>query len=367
MLATLGPAALADAATVSAKPGGLGAALTAAGSGGTVQLTAGTYADRVTVPAFTSDVKVVAAPGAAPILRNVVLQGGRNLHLEGLRIQGIRVTGTDDLTIANSEMTASGAWFFFTDGLELVGNRIHDAYDGVVIDDATDWTFARNECWAVPVATRPSHGDCLQTARTARFAITDNVFRDMPAKEHVDAIEITDGNTDGLIARNVFRNVRGLIMGPGTQFPTRMQTRMTIVNNLFARTRSFSIQIQRLQDSKVLHNTAPDAGMVSIAGASYRNVVVGNIIRAFKVDVTRVKTVLALEDHNILSTVPSGYRRGPHSLTGTATFVNPTAFDYHLKAGSKGIGAGSSAWVPADDLLGVRRVGADLGALEFPG
>jgi hypothetical protein len=312
-------------------------------------------------------VTVTPAAGATPLLRNVILRGGSHLRLDGVRIQGIRVFDTDDVTIAGSEFTASGAWFEHTDRLTLTGNRMHDAYDGFVVDDAVDLTFSRNECWAVPIASRASHGDCLQTARTTRFAITDNVFRDQPAKPHVDAIEITAANTDGLIARNVFRSVRGVVMAAGSSTPEAMQTRITVVNNLFARTRDFAFVAQRLKDSRLIHNTAPDGGYVSISGASSGNAMVGNIFKTLKLDVSRVKTVLPIEDFNLLTTVPSGYRRGLHSLTGTATFVNPAAGDYHLKAGSKGIAAGSLDWMPVDDLLGAIRETPDLGALEFPG
>ena len=67
-----------------------------------------------------------------------------------------------------------------------------------------------------------------------------NVFRDQPIKPHVDAIEAVCGNTDGMIAYNRFSNVRGLVVTPGDNTPGVPQDRFTIVNNLFAKTRTFA-------------------------------------------------------------------------------------------------------------------------------
>jgi hypothetical protein len=352
------------ATTVSVRPGGLRAALAAARPGDVLQLRAGTYTETVTVPAFSGDVTLTPYPGEKPVVASLTLTGGSHLVLRDLRLRSLRGTQVADLRVTGGELTTGGAFFTGTDRLQVTGLRIHDAYDGLVVQRAKDFAIRRNECFNVPVVTRAAGGDCLQMVTTSRFEITDNVFRDQPSKPHTDAVEILDNNSDGLIARNQFRNVRGIVLTPGNQ-PLRDQWRITVESNLFARTRTFAFNGVRMHDSVFAYNTAVDGGYVQFGGASSGNVVVGNIMSRFQVDVTRQRTYVPVEDYNLIASVPAGYRRGAHDLTGTATFRNAAAGDYRLAPGSLGIGVGCTAHLPALDCAGTARTRADLGAYAF--
>ena len=363
-LSALALAPTADAAVRTAKPGGITAALRTSAPGDVVQLRAGTYRDAVTVPAFAGDVTLEAFPGETPTLTSLTLTGGSHLRLRGLVLRALRATGTTDLTVEGGEVIAGGAFFQATHRLTVTGVRVHDANDGLVVQKANDFTISHNECFNVPLPSRAEGGDCLQMVTTNRFQITDNLFRDQPSKPHTDAIEILDNNADGLIARNTFRNVRGIVMTPGNQ-PLRDQWRMTVVNNLFARTRTFAFNGVRMHDSRFANNTAADGGYVQFGGASSGNAVVNNIMSRFQVDVTRQRTYVPVEDYNLIGSAPAGTKFGAHDLIGSATFRDPAQFDYRLAAGSKGIGAGDAAYLPADDLLGAPRTQPDLGAYGF--
>ena len=358
-------AASAPAATLQATPGRIGAVLRTAQPGDVVQLRAGTYRDDVTVPAFTGDVTIRACPGEKPILVTPTFTGGRHLRLQGLDLRGIVVRDTDDLTVTESTITVGGAMFYGTDRLTVSANTAHDAWDGFVFNDAMDVTFTDNQCWSIPTASRASGGDCVQLARTHRFTILRNVFRDQPIKPHVDAVEAICGNTDGLIAYNRFSNVRGIVVTPGDNTPGVPQDRFTIVNNLFAKTRTFAFNGVVMRDSKFLHNTGPDGGYVQIGGVSSRWVVAGNIMRQFLVDPARAAQWITTEDYNLMASVRAGYRKGGHSTIGAATFVNAAAGDYRLAPGSTGIGAGTLSWMPSDDLYGTVRTLPDLGAIAY--
>ena len=107
------------------------------------------------------------------------------------------------------------------------------------------------------------------------------------------------------------------------------------------------------------------SSVVQFGGASSGNAVVNNIMSRFQVDVTRQRAYVPVEDYNLIGSAPAGTRFGAHDLIGSATFRNPAQFDYRLAAGSKGIGAGDAAYLPADDLLGAPRTQPDLGAYGF--
>jgi hypothetical protein len=354
----------ASATSVPVRPGGLRAALAAARPGDVLQLRTGSYNESIAVPAFSADVTLTPFPGEKPVLTSLTLTGGSHLALRDLAIRSLVATRVADLSVTGGELTTGGAFFTATDRLKVTGVRIHDAFDGLVVRGAKDFAIRRNECFNVPVATRAAGGDCLQMVTTSRFQITDNVFRDQPDKPHTDAIEILDNNADGVIARNRFQNVRGLVLTPGSQ-PLRDQWRITVESNLFARTRTFAFNGVRMHDSVFAYNTAVDGGFVQFGGASSGNVVVGNIMSRFQVDVTRQRTYVPVEDYNLIASVPAGYRRGAHDLSGTARFRNPAAFDYRLAPGSPGIAAGCLAHLPALDCAGVPRTRADLGAYAF--
>jgi hypothetical protein len=361
-LLALAPAA--DAAVRTAGPGGIAAALRASAPGDIVQLRAGTYRDAVTVPAFAGDVTVEPAPGASPTLTSLTFTGGSHLVLRNLVLRSLRVTGTTDLTVSGGQVVTGGAFFSATHRLTVSGVKVHDANDGLVVQKANDFTISRNECFNVPLPTRKEGGDCLQMVTTNRFKITDNAFHDQPSKPHTDAIEILDNNADGLIARNTFRNVRGIVLTPGN-YPLRDQWRIRVENNLFARTRTFAFNGIRMHDSVFRNNTAVDGGYVQFGGASSGNTVVNNIMSRFQVDVTRQRTYIPVEDYNLIASAPAGTKFGAHDLIGTATFRNAAAGDYRLASGSKGIGAGTTSNLPADDLTGALRTTPDLGAYRF--
>ncbi len=58
------------------------------------------------------------------------------------------------------------------------------------------------------------------------------------------------------------------------------------------------------------------------------------------------------EDYSLFSGVATPYfgtiSSGGHSITGTAGFVNPSADDYHLGAGSSAINPGVNAGIATD-------------------
>jgi hypothetical protein len=359
-------AAPAGAATLTATPGKLQAVLRTAHPGDVVQLRGGTYRDQVAVPAFSGDVALRPYLNEVPVLLSAAFTGGSHLRLERLRLNNTVVSGVADMTVADSEVTVNGATFKDTRGLTVSGTKVHDAYDGLVVRNSTGFTISGNECWNVPTPNRVQSGDCIQLGRTSNWSIVGNSFHDQPNKPHADAIEIVNTNSDGLIAANRFRNVRGVIFTPGDNTPTSTQTRMTIVDNLFAQTREFAFNGVRMHDSRLLYNTAGDGGFVQFGGASSGNVVVGNIMRDYRVDPARASQYVSLEDYNLVGTYRAGLRKGPHDIPGAATFDNAAAGDYHLAPGSKGVGAGSLAWMPAADLLGAPRTIPDMGAFAVP-
>jgi hypothetical protein len=359
LTATLAPGARAADMTVA--PGGLQAALNQADAGDTLTLT-GTHTGTYTAPAYSGTV-TITGPGT---LKTFKLTGGANITVTRMHAEGFGATGTRNLTVNRMDFTVAGAIFDHTDGLRIQDSSIHDAWDGFVIDDANGFTITHNDCQRVPVASRLQSGDCIQMARTRDWRITNNYLHDQPNKPHVDAIEITNNNYDGLIAGNVIARTRGIIFTPGDNTPISSQYRMTVVNNDMAAAREFSFQGVRMVDARFLYNTAT-AGFVQFGGASSGNVAVGNLIGTLKVDPSRQATYLPVEDYNVAAAYGTGYRKGPHTITGKPTFVDPAAGNFRLKAGSLGIGLAESTYRPAQDITGATRKQSDVGAYAFDG
>ena len=168
--------------------------------------------------------------------------------------------------------------------------------------------------------------------------IRNNLLYDLHAKGiSLYAADAADGSKRNLVINNT------VLVASNGGVPMRINDNCpnnTVINNIFYAATTSKAWID-----------GEESGLVG-STIDY-NVTTG--VQLAGVKRTDWKTTYGFDTHSLVS-------------TPTALFVNPAGNDYHLKAGSPAINAGTSTNAPTQDLEGTPRpvgAGIDIGAFEF--
>jgi hypothetical protein len=270
-------------------------------------------------------------------LRAVSLQAGA----DSVVLEGNSLTNPNGTGINFSSDSSRPA----VSNVTIRGNRIDGiAVDAIQAKNFRNLTVEGNEFANVRrPAGSTAHPDVLQTV----FGGENLVFRDNYVHDYdAQGFFIADGQvTDVVVENNLFEGHEGP-MSP--------------------------VRIADAVDVRFVNNTV--RGLTRFSGGSRNVTIKNNLIQTLQKDTSGGLTV-AYQDYNLIE---SGPRSGAHDIGGTPRFVNSSAGDFDLAAGSPGIDAGTDAAAPATDRLGRGRVddpsvpnnGAgyhDLGAQERNG
>jgi hypothetical protein len=248
-----------------------------------------------------------------------------------------------------------------TDGFEVSGNVVHDSADqeGICIKDGSmNGTVHDNLVFDVPEVG--IYIDAWDTPRTSGISIYRNTVHDngngiLTASETGGFLEDVS-IFNNLVYHNEFYGIAVTRNGTAPLHPARG---ITIVNNT------------------VWNNGYTWGGGIAVDNPDATEVVVRNNIvsdnLSFQLALSGdVPSGAVTFDHNLVD----GYRGNPEGeiygddyVEGDPLFVDPAGGDFHLRAGSPAVDAGSADGAPGWDFDGVARPqggGYDIGAYELP-
>ncbi|MBI5446684.1 MAG: right-handed parallel beta-helix repeat-containing protein, partial [Deltaproteobacteria bacterium] len=254
-----------------------------------------------------------------------------------------------------------------TRGFRVVGNRVHDAGgtaiggEGICLKDGSSDGVARgNTVWNVPEKVG-IYVDAWDK-HTHDIEVDGNVVHDC-----IYGINLAS-EMGGLLERIRVTNnlcfgnsLRGLTVGDYGGVATHPMNDLQVVNNTFAG-----------------NGTSGWGGGIAVDSREARNVVVRNNVvighPSFGILVAlAIPAGSVTVDHNLIDayvgTVEEGETRGTDAVEADPRFVDASARDYHLSAGSSALDRGNPALAPSVDFDGVSRPqgsAVDLGAFERP-
>lgn len=204
-----------------------------------------------------------------------------------------------------------------------------------------------------------------------------------------DGRPTTTGNViEGtLVAQNTFRNDRGpdvVILGGMTNATNNSITNTTIQDNLMTGSTEFGgvaivggrqestgnvINGVQLSNNTIVENVGDGVGAQdNLDGGSNNSVTGVTAVNSIVADNTVDFGGLSPAQVSLSLTDQSGYVGTNGNVNGDPRFVDPSSGDFHLRAGSPAIDAGTSAGASATDLECRSRLGQpDMGAFEFGG
>ena len=343
----------AEASSASTPWCSLGRAAAASPAGGEVLVRGGTYPSTtlssarsgfVTFRPYGSETVTIAGlgfSGATHVrFRGVGVNGGLTVsgsshHVEmidgSLRAVSLQAGADGVLLEGNSLTNPNGTGINFSSdssrpaisNVTIRGNRIDGiAVDAIQAKNFRNLTVEGNEFANVRrPAGSTAHPDVLQTV----FGGENLVFRNNYVHDYdAQGFFIADGKVTGVVVEN------NLLEGhEGPMSPVRIADAV---------------------DVRFVNNTV--RGLTRFSGGSRNVTIMNNLIQTLQRDTSGGLTV-AYQDYNLIQ---SGPRSGAHDLGGTPNFVNSSAGDFDLAAGSPGIDAGTGSGAPASDRLGRGRV-----------
>ena len=144
-----------------------------------------------------------------------------------------------------------------------------------------------------------------------------------------------------------------------------------IYNNLFYQNEIFSLDIGSgyhtlTENVEIINNTFytsgfPKAAAIVINNRKAKNVLIrNNLLAVEKIQISVPATTATVQiDHNLFVKAQGTYnseKNGTDFVLGDPLFVNPSAGDFRIQAGSPAIGIGSADSAPAVDLTGLPRL-----------
>jgi Right handed beta helix region len=366
-----------------------------ASGGETVLVREGTYPETV-IDGEQTDGTVTFKPAGEeqPVLEGISIAQSTGFRFEGFRIADQTVLErVARIALVGNDVTPHGVLVEGGQALLFEDNGFHDltmeldpetgrcvpprcGY-GIRITNATALTIRDNLFSGVP-------GDGIQSGTASDYLIEGNEFERISAfvdpAEHSDSIQLYRGSTGVRIRDNLFRGTRGPLLGPATGAEESHEA-LFIANNTIVRQTDWGLKVHDAPGMVLANNTVWDTTSGVVIGDTPEVTAATADVRAYNniIDqLTAEPAFFALEDHNLIG---SGYRHGPHDLTGQPRFVDAAQFDYGLDASSPAIDAGTATEAPPQDRLGSARFDApdvpntgageppyvDLGSLEFSG
>ena len=329
--------------------------------GTTVEVAAGTYpAQTINADAShtsASDVVIKPAAGAAVTLNGDIVVNGSHVEIRDMTVGGITVNpGASDVTFRNLTDTG-GLWINQGESINLIGGSI-----GGGVDRTPTIT-------AVGSATPPRN--------VVIDGVTFKDWRSSTPSGDVQCLRVEAA--DGLTIRNSkFRNCElfGILLVGGT--PAGAPTNVTIENNFVECCAAgwYSIYLgdgngEQWRNIVVRHNStnkmmAIGNGGTTVSGVRFSsNVGPGLLVNiGATVETSSCVRTGVTTDWNVWSTGP---KCGANDLIAPLGFVDASAGDFHLVAGSAAIDRGEPASGVGKDIDGQTRPlggGPDAGADE---
>lgn len=345
-------------------------ALNAAPPGSILDLRAGTYRSVSPTDMTRSPAKLSfrSHDGERATITQIRLLNCSKLAFRKLRIRFIRIERCSGSSFIDNEVVAEGLWAFFSNDLKLVGNKLHDTDNGMILTADKRVLVENNDFRNIP---RPSingpGGDGIQAQSVSQMMLRGNRFDTFLAHEHTDSIEFAGSNAGVTLDSNVFHQCRGVISVEHPVFKTKFtNTKWKFVNNEFTDMTQWAFELVNVPGARFINNTAWSTGNGMRLHGDTKDVVMANNITDFAAVETGGQVGRSF--NNVIGKVVGPYPTGASDVIGIPTFVNASAENYRLAAGSLGIDAASPSVAPKRDLLGHARAGApDAGAFEFGG
>jgi hypothetical protein len=345
-------------------------ALNAAPPGSILDLRAGTY-HSVSPPDMTrSPAKLTfrSHAGETATITQIRLVSCSKLAFRRLRIKYIRIEHCSGSSFIDNEVISEGLWAFFSDDLKLVGNKLHDTDNGMILTADKRVLVENNDFRNIPRASiKGPGGDGIQAQSVSQLTLRRNVFDKFLAHEHTDSIEFAASNDHVTLDSNTFHQCRGIISVEHPVFKNAFSnTKWKIVNNEFTDMTQWAFELNNVPDARVINNTAWNTGNGMRLHGDTKGVVMANNITDFAA--VEKGSQVGRSFNNVIGKIVGPYPKGASDVIGIPLFVNSSAENYQLAAGSLGINAASPSVAPKRDRLGHARVGApDAGAFEFGG
>lgn len=320
-----------------------------------------------------------------PTIEGAEIYGGARLTFTGVRfVGGVLIGGhptTDrpshDIAIRDSELTSavplharcmiirSGAF-----EIDVEDNWFHDCRSGIagpgygvrdpaLVPHSNNIEIRRNRM-------ERFRADGIAFGHWRDVAITDNLItepRDPDGLIHNDGIQVFGDSQRVTIARNRITDSGGQLMLIQDMLGTNDD--ILIRDNLSYGCGTYCWQLGGTTNLRIYGNTVwkTKHGGILLRPGAYAKVA-NNISDFIGKDFGTGGGLLEYYDHNLV--VRTWNTPGPNSLVGVdPRFVDPAAGDYRLQADSPAIGAGSSLFSEATDLVGAPRAAPPaLGALE---
>ena len=299
--------------------------------------------------------------------------------IQGFTLQGagtgrgcIRVTGSNYTQVLNNVASGGfiGIYASNTQGLLIQGNTCSNSTDqhGIYVAGSQGYTVRGNTLFG-------NNWDGLH------MNVLNGQLGDTNTNALIENNVIYSNTLAGMdiegISNSVFRNnviysngKHGITIHSADQTNTPPAKNNLFINNTIVNNAMFAIQIkpEDVQGETILNN------ILFSASSTYGSIgVSGNptgLVSDYNVVMDNFSTNLGTS-HITLAQWQSQTGQDQHSIvsTPTAVFVNAGANDFHLKAGSPAVDAGTATSAPLTDITGLARPqgnGIDIGAYELP-
>lgn len=385
-------------------------------AGDTVYVKAGTYPERVVIQrsgAAGAEIVFAAYPGhtvtidgthvTVPEFSGLVsLQGAHYVRFQGFHVTqagpttssaGIQVEDCSHVTIADNHTS-------------------HTASSGILVWHSTNVVVAGNDVERAMTTGAASRNECITVGRTTNFEVANNHVHDT-MQPRGEGIDIKDGSSHGSVHHNTVAHVPSVgiyvdawdqhthdisvhsntvhdVDGDGIAMASEqggLLERIEIYNNVSYHNRYVGLNISDcciashpMSDIRIVNNSfwgngwGEWGGGLANANAQAQGVVIRNNAVAgnlsFEIAFEGVSPAGSTLDHNLIGAW-HGYPDevcGTDCQVGDPRWVNPSAGDFHLQAGSPAIDRGSATDAPAVDFEGTSRPqghGVDIGAFEY--
>jgi hypothetical protein len=293
---------------------------------------------------------------------------------------GIRDAGGTNVVIENNHCDRCGTWGIFTSHADdvvikdNVASRVKTQHGIYVSNACVNPVVENNTCWGNYACGIHMNGDLSQggTGLITGALVANNIIHDNGVGGG-SAINC-DGVQNSVIENNLLYNNHASGISLFDQDAAAGAINNIVVNNtiVMAKDARWAINIKNGSTgntvlNNILLDNNPSHGSVNIAADS---------LSGFTSDYNIVVDRFNPDDGNVSNDTlaqwqsQTGQDQHSHIAAASALFANLAKNNYHLKAGSPAIDAGTSTDAPKSDLSGKPRPagkGYDIGCYEFQG